>query len=109
MYEFQFRLLATLKMDATTKFRLLGKKHGKYPVIYQYSAEYPLDCIFGSPSLQIDKGRCLAFGGLLSNCRGIWIDIPYQLIFSGSKKTLDKRSTSSQKIQPYPGRRTSKT
>ena len=84
MWRLQFRLQSPSTMDAIAK---LGGSPWqktwkiKFPMTYQRSAEDPLDCIFGSPSLQIKNGGCIALGRLLSDHSGIWIDIPNELLF----------------------------
>ena len=60
---------------------VLQTKYGTCPITYQRSAEDPLDCCFGDSSLKIKRGGCLAFGRLIGDHRGIWIDIPNELIF----------------------------
>ena len=55
---------------------MMAAKYGKCPITYQRSRQDPLDCIFGSPSMTINKGGCLAFSHLISDHRAIWIDIP---------------------------------
>ena len=59
---------------------MLVPRHGKCPITYQRSRQDPLDCIFGSPSMTIKKGGCLAFNNLISDHRGVWIDIPNELL-----------------------------
>ena len=72
---------------------LLGKKTGKSPIKYQRSATDPLDCIFGSPSLQIKNGGCLTFSRLLSDHRGLWIDTTNELIFGYTPPPLTHPDT----------------
>ena len=59
---------------------MLVPRHGKCPITYQRSRQDPLDCIFGSPSMTIKKGGCLAFNNLISDHRGVWIDTPNELL-----------------------------
>ena len=60
---------------------LIGKKHGKGPKTYNRSKDAPIDCVFGSASLQISKGGFLSFGRLMSDHRGVWVDIPKFLLY----------------------------
>ena len=60
---------------------LTANKHGKCPITHTRSASTPLDIIFGSANLKITKGGFLSFTKLLSDHRGIWIDIPKYLIY----------------------------
>ena len=55
---------------------LMFEKHGPCPPTHQRSQADPIDCIFGSPSLSIARGGFLPFHKLISDHRGIWIDIP---------------------------------
>ena len=68
-------------MHSVSLCDLLESKHGRPPITYQRSARDPLDCFFGSPSLQISKGGHLSFGRLLGDHRALWIDIPNCLIY----------------------------
>ena len=58
---------------------IFDKKHGRGSKIYNRSKDDPIDCIFGSTILKISKGRFLSFGRLLSDYRGVWVDIPKYL------------------------------
>ena len=55
---------------------LTAQKHGKCPITHTRSASTPLDIIYGSANIKISKGGFLSFNKLLSDHRGIWIDIP---------------------------------
>ena len=59
---------------------LIDSRHGKAPITYQRSSSDPIDRIFGSPTIKIKKGVFLAFGRLLSDHRGIYIDIPTEFL-----------------------------
>ena len=60
---------------------IFDKKHGRGSKIYNRSKDDPIDCIFGSTILKISKGRFLSFGRLLSDYRGVWVDIPKYLLY----------------------------
>ena len=60
---------------------LIGQKHGRGPKTYERSKDAPIDCVFGSASLKISKGGFLSFGHLLSDHRGVWVDIPKFLLY----------------------------
>ena len=60
---------------------LINHRHGKCPITHTRSLDKPLDVIFGSPNFKIAKGGFLPFQKLLSDHRGIWIDIPKIFIF----------------------------
>jgi hypothetical protein len=60
----------------------LKEKHGSAgPRTCLKSKDSPIDCIFVSPQIRIQKGGLLSFGRLDSDHRGIWIDIPKFLIY----------------------------
>ena len=59
---------------------LISNKHGRCPVTHTRSATSPLDIVYGSADLKISKGF-LPFHKLLSDHRGIWIDIPKFYLF----------------------------
>ena len=60
---------------------LIAHKHGVCPTTHLRSKIDPIDCIFGSPSLHIASGGFLPYHKLISDHRGIWIDIPKFLIY----------------------------
>ena len=60
---------------------LIEKRHGTCPRTHTRSNNIPIDCCFGSPNLSISKGGFLSFRRLHSDHRGVWIDIPTQLLF----------------------------
>ena len=60
---------------------LIEHRHGQCPVTHTRSFDRPLDIIFGSPNFKIAKGGFLPFQKLLSDHRGIWIDIPKYHLF----------------------------
>ena len=60
---------------------LLNQKHGTCPITYQRSHTDPIDCCFGDGSIRISKGGCLSFGRLISYHRGLWMDIPNEILF----------------------------
>ena len=55
---------------------IITKKYGLVPINQKYSKDAPLDYIFGSVSFQISKGVFLSFGKLMSDHRGVCLDIP---------------------------------
>ena len=57
------------------------KKFGRGPITYSRSSDAAIDRIFTSPHLHISKGGFLSFSKLMSDHRGVWIDIPKLLIF----------------------------
>ena len=67
---------------------MIHSKHGKWPITYERSAYDPIGYIFGSPSLQIIKGRFLSFGRLHSDHRRIWMDVPDELILGFNPSPL---------------------
>ena len=60
---------------------LMFEKHGPCPPTHQRSKVDPIDCIFGSPSFSIARGGYLPFHKLISDHRGIWIDIPKFMLY----------------------------
>ena len=60
---------------------LIAHKHGHSPRTHIRSKNSTIDCIFGSPHLQIRKGGFLSFSKLMSGYRGLWIDLPKILIY----------------------------
>ena len=60
---------------------LIHTRHGACPKTYNRSKNAPLDCIFGSAGMTISKGGFLPFGRLQGDHRGVWVDIPTELIF----------------------------
>lgn len=60
---------------------LIANKHGKCPVTHTRSASSPIDVIYGSANLSISTGGFLPFHKLLSDHRGLWVDIPKHLIY----------------------------
>ena len=60
---------------------LMHEKHGPCPPTHHRSKVDPIDCIFGSPSLSIARGGFLPFHKLISDHRGIWIDIPKFMVY----------------------------
>ena len=67
---------------------LIHQRHGKSPITCKKSATDPIDCIFGSPSISCAKAGFLSFSKLVSDHRGIWIDVPKALIFGFNPPTL---------------------
>ena len=68
-------------MHATSLCSLLQNKHGTPHITYQRSTRNPINCIFGSPSLEISKGDCLSFGRLVGDHRALRMVIPIYLIY----------------------------
>ena len=60
---------------------LMTTKHGQCPITHTRSLNSPLDVIYGTANLKISKGGFLPFHKLLSDHRGVWIDIPKFLIY----------------------------
>ena len=60
---------------------LISHKHGICPITHTRSATSPLDIVYGSADLKISKGGFLPFHKLLSDHRGVWLDIPKYLIY----------------------------
>ena len=60
---------------------ILNNKYGTCPITYQRSSIDPIDCYFDNPSIEIRRGGCLPFGRLIGDHRGLWIDIPNELIY----------------------------
>ena len=60
---------------------LMEQKHGACPKTHNRSKDAPIDCIFGSADLAINKGGFLSFTKLLSDHRGVWVDIPKFLLY----------------------------
>ena len=60
---------------------LVAAKHGDCPKTHIRSKNEPIDCIFGSASLSIAQGGFLSFNKLLSDHRGIWVDIPVHQLY----------------------------
>ena len=76
----QYDLLSSWMLDAGL-CDLIAARHGVCPITCKKSAQDPIDVIFGSPNLKISKGGLLSFGKLMSDHRGLWIDIPKFLIY----------------------------
>ena len=60
---------------------LIAQKHGACPKTHIRSKNAPIDCIFGSAHFNIDRGGFLSFTKLLSDHRGVWVDIPKFLLY----------------------------
>ena len=60
---------------------LIATKHGQCPITHTRSLSTPLDVVYGSANLKPTKGGFLPFKKLLSDHRGVWIDIPKYLIY----------------------------
>ena len=60
---------------------LISDVHGRCPITHTRSASTPLDVVYGSANLQISKGGFLPFHKLLSDHRGVWLDIPKSQIY----------------------------
>ena len=67
--------LKIFMLDASLK-DLLATKYGIGPRTYKQSNNCPIDCCFGSPCFNVNKGGYLLFGMLQSNYRGLRMDIP---------------------------------
>ena len=55
---------------------LMEQKHGACPKAHIRSKDTPMDCIFWSADLEITRCVFLSFTKLLSDHRGVWVDIP---------------------------------
>ena len=60
---------------------IIAKQHGKGPTTYNRSSDSPIDHIFCTANLTITNGGFLANGKLLSDHRGLWVDIPNHMLF----------------------------
>jgi len=60
---------------------VISDKHGAGPKTYNRSKESPIDCVFASTDLKMRKGGFLPFKKLLSDHRGVWLDIPKHMIY----------------------------
>ena len=60
---------------------IIANQHGPGPITYKRSHSTPIDAIFGSPNLSSTRSGYLSFKRLLSDHRGLWIDIPQHLLF----------------------------
>ena len=60
---------------------LMALKYGDCPKTYMRSQNTPPDCIFGSANLHTSNGGFLAFHKLISDHRGVCIDISKYLLY----------------------------
>ena len=60
---------------------LIRTRHGACLKTCNRSKNAPLDCIFGSTGMVISKGGFLSLGCLKGDHRGVWVDVPTELIF----------------------------
>ena len=60
---------------------ILASKHGPAPKTHLRSKDAPIDCIFATAHFGIRKGGFLSFHKLLSDHRGIWVDIPKFMLY----------------------------
>ena len=60
---------------------IIHNKHGTSTRTCKRSKNFPIDCILGNATLQKKKGGLLSFHRLCSDHRGIWVDIPTDIIF----------------------------
>ena len=60
---------------------LIAQRHGACPKTHVRSKDAPIDCIFGSAHFNIARGGFLSFTKLLSDHRGVWVDIPKFLLY----------------------------
>ena len=86
-------------MNLSCLVDLIASKHGNCPRTHTQSKNQPIDCIFGSASLSIAQGGFLFFKKLLSEHRGIWIDIPKHLLFGYNPPQHTCRSARRLKLQ----------
>ena len=67
---------ADLKMlDASRKY-LLATEYGIDPRTYKRSKNYPINCCFGSPCFNLNKGGYLLSRRLQRNHKGVCMDTP---------------------------------
>ena len=61
---------------------VIGRKHGtqNVPRTHTRSKDSPIDCIFATAEISCALGGFLAFGKLLGDHRGLWIDVPKVLL-----------------------------
>ena len=71
---------------------ILTKKYGPCPITYHRSHSDPIDCCFGYGSLQIKRGGCLSFGRLVSDHRGLCMDISNKLLYGFNPPPLSHPS-----------------
>ena len=60
---------------------VIAKKHGRGPTTYNRSNKDAIDHIFGTANFNIQSGGFLAYGRLLSDHRGLWVDIPNHMLY----------------------------
>ena len=76
-----------------------SQRHGMCPITYQRSHSDPIDYCFGNGSIRISKGGCLSFGRLISDHRGLWMDIPNDILFDFKPPPLTYPSARRLKIK----------
>ena len=60
---------------------IVGEKHGKGPRTHNISTYLPIYCIFGIANFDILRGGILSFGRLLSDHKGVWVNIIKYILF----------------------------
>ena len=60
---------------------IIAKRHGRGPTTYNRSNADAIDHIFGTSNFHIQSGGFLAYGRLLSDHRGLWVDIPNHMLY----------------------------
>jgi len=61
---------------------VIGRWHGtaKVPRTHTTSKDSPIDCVFATAHIVCLAGGFLAFGRLLGDHRGLWLDVPKHLL-----------------------------
>ena len=67
---------------------VIAKKHGRGPTTYNRSNKDAIDHIFGTANFNIQSGGFLAYGRLLSDHRGLWVDIPNHMLYGYNPPNL---------------------
>ena len=60
---------------------MISNKHGKGPKTYNRSKDSAIDCVFSSVNVKMRVGGFLPFHKLLSDHRGVWVDIPKFILY----------------------------
>ena len=60
---------------------LIAQRHGASPKTHIRSKDAHIDCIYGSSHFNIARGGFFSFHKLLSDHRGVWVDIPKFLLY----------------------------
>ena len=60
---------------------IIAKKHGKGLITYNRYNNEATDHIWGTPNFNIRSGGFFAYGRLLNDHRGLWLDITNHILF----------------------------